>query len=134
MQVDRLRKYFPVRRGFFQKITGWVRAVEDVSFTIGKRKTLGLVGESGCGKSVSVLSMIRLIPTPPGKITDGKVLFEGRDLLTMDNDEIRHIRGNRIAMIFQDPYASLNPRWRVDAIVSEPIQAFSLLKGKQAKR
>jgi oligopeptide transport system ATP-binding protein len=113
---------------------GVVQAVNGISYDLGEGETLGIVGESGCGKSVSVLSMIRLIPTPPGKITDGKVLFEGRDLLTMDNDEIRHIRGNRIAMIFQDPMTSLNPVLTIGRQVGESLQVHMGMDKTRARK
>ncbi|MCS7038989.1 MAG: ATP-binding cassette domain-containing protein, partial [Caldilineales bacterium] len=85
---------------------GVVHAVTDVSYKLDEGETLGIVGESGSGKSVSVLSLIRLIPQPPGKITGGEVWFDGRDLLKVSDEEIRQVRGNRIAMIFQDPMTS----------------------------
>ena len=93
-----------------------------ISYSLDEGETLAIVGESGCGKSVSVLSMMRLIPSPPGKITGGEVLFEGRDLLKMDGEEIRHVRGNRIAMIFQDPMTSLNPVLTIGRQVSEALE------------
>src|SRR5689334_1614005 len=81
---------------------GTARAVDGVSFSIAPGSTLGLVGESGCGKSVTALSILRLIQTPPGRITNGSIVFEGRDLLRVSEDEMRQIRGNRIAMVFQE--------------------------------
>src|SRR5688572_30986055 len=87
---------------------GIVRAVEDVSFYVMPGETLGVVGESGSGKSITGLSIMRLIPNPPGKIVNGEVIFEGQDLLKLSDDQIRRIRGNQIAMIFQDPMTSLN--------------------------
>jgi len=113
---------------------GVVQAVNGINYDLGEGETLGIVGESGCGKSVSVLSMIRLIPTPPGKITDGHVLFEGRDLLTMDNEDIRHIRGNRIAMIFQDPMTSLNPVLTIGRQVGESLQVHMGMDKGQARQ
>jgi oligopeptide transport system ATP-binding protein len=88
---------------------GVVHAVNGISYTLDEGETLAIVGESGCGKSVGVMSLLRLIPQPPGKITAGEVWFDGKDLLKMSDDEIRQVRGNRIAMIFQDPMTSLNP-------------------------
>src|SRR5512146_1529112 len=88
---------------------GVVHAVNGISYTVDEGETVGIVGESGCGKSVGVMSLIRLIPSPPGKIVGGEVLFEGRDLAKVSDEEIRSIRGNKIAMIFQDPMTSLNP-------------------------
>lgn len=101
---------------------GVVHAVNGVSFNLDEGETLGVVGESGCGKSVTMMSLLRLIPTPPGRITDGAVLFEGRDLLKMTDDEIRQVRGNRIAMIFQDPMTSLNPVLTINQQVGEALQ------------
>lgn len=101
---------------------GAVQAVNGISYTLDEGATLGIVGESGCGKSTSVLSMMRLIPSPPGKITGGEVLFEGRDLLKIDAEELRQVRGNRIAMIFQDPMTSLNPVLTIGRQLSEGLQ------------
>src|SRR5262250_362728 len=88
---------------------GEVRSVDGVSFEIGEGKTLGLVGESGCGKSVTSLSIMRLIPSPPGQIVGGAIYYRGRDLLKLNKEEMRKIRGNEISMIFQEPMTSLNP-------------------------
>ncbi|UCC86015.1 MAG: ABC transporter ATP-binding protein, partial [Anaerolineales bacterium] len=82
---------------------GVVQAVNGITYELSEGETLGIVGESGCGKSVSVLSLMRLIPMPPGKIVGGEALFEGRDLMKINDDEMRSVRGNKIAMIFQDP-------------------------------
>lgn len=101
---------------------GIVHAVNGVSFTLEEGETLGVVGESGCGKSVSMLSMMRLIPQPPGKIVNGEVLFEGRDLLKLSDEEIRQVRGNKIAMIFQDPMTSLNPVLTIGRQVGEALE------------
>jgi oligopeptide transport system ATP-binding protein len=84
-------------------------------------ETLGIVGESGCGKSITALSLMRLIPTPPGKIVDGKIVFQGDNILEMSDEEVRNIRGNRIAMIFQDPMTSLNPVLTVNRQISEAV-------------
>jgi len=113
---------------------GVVQAVNGVSYNLNEGETLGIVGESGCGKSVSVLSMMRLIPSPPGKITGGEVLFEERDLLKMDTDEIRHIRGNRIAMIFQDPMTSLNPVLTIGRQVGEALEIHMGMDKTQARK
>jgi oligopeptide transport system ATP-binding protein len=101
---------------------GVVQAVNGVSFYLEEGETLGIVGESGCGKSVSVLSIMRLIPQPPGKIVDGEVLFEEEDLLKVSDDEIRRVRGNKIAMIFQDPMTSLNPVLTIGRQIGEALQ------------
>ena len=100
---------------------GIVRAVNGISYHLDEGETLAIVGESGCGKSVGVLSLLRLIPQPPGKITSGEVVFQGKDLLKMSDDEIRQVRGNRIAMIFQDPMTSLNPVLTIGFQVSEAL-------------
>ncbi|MGI5836566.1 MAG: ATP-binding cassette domain-containing protein, partial [Chloroflexota bacterium] len=96
LEVSDLRTYFYTQDGV-------VKAVNGVSYTLDEGETLGLVGESGCGKSVSALSIMRLIPQPPGKVVGGQVMFQGRDLLKVSEDEMRKVRGKEIAMIFQDP-------------------------------
>jgi oligopeptide transport system ATP-binding protein len=101
---------------------GVVHAVDEVSFEIGYGETLGLVGESGCGKSVTALSLTRLVPDPPGKIVSGEVLFEGVDILKMSRDEMRRLRGKDIGFIFQDPLSSLNPTLTVGYQISESIR------------
>ncbi len=112
---------------------GEVRAIDGVSFEIGEGKTLGLVGESGCGKSVASLSIMRLIPSPPGKIVGGEILYRGTDLLTLDNESMRKIRGNEISMIFQEPMTSLNPVFTVGNQIGEAIKLHQGL-GKQETR
>jgi oligopeptide/dipeptide ABC transporter ATP-binding protein len=101
---------------------GVVKAVDGVSWDILPGEILGLVGESGCGKSVSALSVLRLIPHPPGKIVGGQIFFEGEDLLKMDEDEVRHIRGNKIGMIFQEPMTSLNPVLTIGRQLTETLE------------
>ncbi|MGQ9645883.1 MAG: ABC transporter ATP-binding protein [Thermodesulfobacteriota bacterium] len=98
-----------------------VRAVDGVSFAIGEGKTFGLVGETGCGKSVTALSILRLIPYPPGKIVGGEIWFRGRNLLDLPEDEMRSIRGKEISMIFQEPMTSLNPVFRIGDQMAEVI-------------
>ena len=105
----------------FRTERGIVKAVDNVSFDLAAGETLAIVGESGSGKSVTAMSMLRLIPTPPGRISSGEVVFDGRDLLKLDDREIRAIRGNRIAMIFQEPMSSLNPSLTVGLQIAEPI-------------
>jgi oligopeptide transport system ATP-binding protein len=112
---------------------GVVHAVNGINYTIDSGETLGIVGESGSGKSVGVMSVMRLIPSPPGKITDGQVLFEGRDLLRVSDEEIRNIRGNKIAMIFQDPMTSLNPVLTVGRQISEALELHLGMDRKQAQ-
>ena len=100
---------------------GEVKAVDDVSFNVYKGKTLGIVGESGCGKSVTSLSIMRLIPNPPGRIVGGQILYKGNDLLKLDPSAMRKIRGNEISMIFQEPMTSLNPVFTVGNQICEAI-------------
>jgi peptide/nickel transport system ATP-binding protein len=106
----------------FRTERGTVRAVDGVSFEIPERGTLGVVGESGCGKSVTALSIMRLISDPPGRIASGTITYAGRDLLKLPLDEMRKIRGNRIAMIFQEPMTSLNPVFTVGDQVGEAVR------------
>jgi oligopeptide/dipeptide ABC transporter ATP-binding protein len=115
LQVEELRTYFYTEEGV-------VKAVDGVTFHIEPGEILGLVGESGCGKTVSALSILRLIPIPPGKIVSGSVQFEGEDLMTMSEAEIRHIRGNQIAMIFQEPMTSLNPVLTIGRQLTETLE------------
>jgi len=105
----------------FRTERGELTAVDDVSFDVDRGETVAIVGESGSGKSVTALSILRLIPSPPGRIAAGQVIFEGNDLLTLDGKSIRDIRGNKIAMIFQEPMSSLNPALTVGIQVAEPI-------------
>ncbi len=112
---------------------GVVQAVNSISYTVNEGETIGIVGESGSGKSVGVMSLMRLIPSPPGKISDGEVLFEGRDILEVSDEEIRHIRGNKIAMIFQDPMTSLNPVITVGKQISEALELHLAMDKKQAR-
>lgn len=107
---------------FFYTDDGVVKSVNDVSYFIRKGETLGVVGESGCGKSVTAMSILRLIPQPPGKIVGGEILFKGKDLTKISDEELRDIRGNRIAMIFQEPMTSLNPVYTVGDQIIEAIQ------------
>jgi oligopeptide/dipeptide ABC transporter ATP-binding protein len=113
---------------------GEVRAIDGVSFQIAEGKTLGLVGESGCGKSVTSLSIMRLIPSPPGKIVGGQILYRGRDLLKLNNEEMRKIRGNEISMIFQEPMTSLNPVFTVGNQIGEAIRLHQGLGKKQTRQ
>ena len=106
----------------FATETGPVKVVDDVSFHINEGETLGLVGESGCGKSVTALSIMRLIPSPPGLIAGGEVLFQGRDLTQLSDQEMRHVRGRDIAMIFQEPMTSLNPVLTIERQLIEPLR------------
>ena len=109
-------------RTYFSEDEKTVRAVDGVSFHVHRGETLGIVGESGSGKSVTNLSIMRLIPSPPGRIVNGEVLFDGRNLLTLPDREMRAVRGKRIAMIFQDPMTSLNPFMRISQQLVEVTQ------------
>ena len=106
----------------FDTDEGYLRAVDDVSFDVAPGQTLGIVGESGCGKSVTSLSIMRLVPSPPGVIENGQALFEGRDLFRLSETEMRKLRGNEISMIFQEPMTSLNPVYTVGSQIIEAIR------------
>lgn len=112
---------------------GVVKAVDDVSFYIKPGETLGVVGESGSGKSITGLSLMRLIPQPPGKIVNGEVIFQGKDVLKMTDEQVRSIRGNEIAMIFQDPMTSLNPVLTINRQISESLILHMGMNKEQAK-
>src|SRR5688572_23985297 len=118
----------------FDTERGQVRPVRDVSLTIFPGQTVALVGESGCGKSVTSLSVLRLIPEPPGKILGGKVLLDGRDLLGLSEKEMRAVRGAEIAMIFQEPMTSLNPVYTIGDQIAEAIILHQRVSGREATR
>ena len=120
LEVKNLKKYFPITAGLFKKTVGYVKAVDNVSFTIRNRETLGLVGESGCGKSTTGRAILRLIMA-----TSGEVNFEGKDVLSLKGEELRSMRKG-MQMIFQDPYASLDPRMNVADTVGEPVEIVCL--------
>jgi oligopeptide transport system ATP-binding protein len=122
-----------LRTQFFTQ-DGVVNAVNGISYTVDEGETLAIVGESGCGKSVGVMSLIRLIPMPPGKIVGGEVWFDGRDLVKLDDDEIRQVRGNRVAMIFQDPMTSLNPVLTIGDQISESLTLHLGMDKQQARK
>jgi oligopeptide transport system ATP-binding protein len=123
LEVDDLRMYFHTRDGV-------VKAVDGVNFTLDSGQTLGVVGESGSGKSVTAMTIMQLIPMPPGKVESGRVLFKGADMLKMNEEQVRKLRGNRIAMIFQDPMTSLNPVYRIGQQIGESLR---LHKGMDRK-
>ncbi len=125
LEVDDLKTYFYTRDGI-------VRAVDGVSFHVLPGETLAVVGESGCGKSVTSLSILRLIASPPGKIVSGRLMFEGRDLLGLTEDEMRGVRGNEISMIFQEPMTSLNPVLTIGRQIAEALVLHRGLSRKQA--
>jgi len=111
---------------------GEVHAVNGVSYSLQEGEILGIVGESGCGKSVSMLSLMRLIPEPPGRIVDGKVIFQGRDLLQLSEPEMERVRGSEIAMVFQDPMTSLNPSLTIGYQIAETIKLHQGMDSQQA--
>jgi len=127
LKVKNLKTYFFTHEGT-------VKAVDEVSFSVNQGKTLGLVGESGCGKSVTALSIMRLIPNPPGKIVSGEIWFEGKNLLKLDEKEIRKIRGKKISMIFQEPMTSLDPVFTIGHEIVEAIQLHQGLNKDEAKK
>lgn len=126
LQVKELRTYFFTDSGV-------VKAVDGISYSVKRGETFGLVGESGCGKSVSALSILRLIPSPPGKIVSGEILFEGKDLLKISEEEIRGIRGNQIAMVFQEPMTSLNPVLTIGVQIGEVLELHRGFDRKEAR-
>ncbi len=126
LDVERLETQFRTQQGI-------VHAVNGVSFVLKEGETLGVVGESGCGKSVTVLSLMRLIPTPPGKIVSGTALFMGQDLLKISDEAIRHVRGAQIGMIFQDPMTSLNPVLTIGQQLQEPLMLHVGMNREQAR-
>lgn len=121
LQVSHLKKYFPIKGGMFGKQIGAVKAVDDVSFNIKRGTTMGLVGESGCGKSTTGRTLLRLIPK-----TDGSVLFNGKDIYSLDHKELRDLR-TKMQIIFQDPYSSLSPRLPVGEIIGEAVREHKLV-------
>jgi oligopeptide transport system ATP-binding protein len=127
LEVDDLQTYFFTREGV-------VRAVDGVSFSLEKGQTLGLVGESGCGKSVTALSIMGLIPRPPARIVGGSVHFEGRDLTQLKDRELEDIRGKDIAMIFQDPMTSLNPTIKISTQITEVLRRHLKMSKEQARK
>jgi oligopeptide/dipeptide ABC transporter ATP-binding protein len=128
LEVRDLKTHFFTREGV-------VQAVDGVSFDVEKGKTLGIVGESGCGKSVTALSIMGLIPKPPAKIVGGQVLFEGKDLTQLDDRQLQNVRGRQVAMIFQDPMTSLNPTLKIRTQITETLDRhFELSKDEARKR
>ncbi|HBF41570.1 MAG TPA: peptide ABC transporter ATP-binding protein [Anaerolineaceae bacterium] len=125
LKVQDLETHFFTREGV-------VHAVNGVSFHLKEGETLGIVGESGCGKSVTMMSMMRLIPSPPGKVVNGTALYQDKDLLQMSDEEIRHIRGSQISMIFQDPMTSFNPVLTIGRQISEPLETHMAMNKQQA--
>ena len=128
LEVRSLKKHFPVRSGVFSRISGWVKAVDDVSFVVHSGETLALVGESGCGKTTVGRSILRLIEP-----TSGEVCFAGEDILKIHSAQLRQKR-RHMQMIFQDPYSSLNPRMTVGTIISEPLRVHGVATGTDVDR
>ena len=126
VEIKNLKTYFYTEDGI-------VKAVDDVSFNIREGEIIGVVGESGCGKSVTAMSIMRLIPSPPGKIVGGEILFEDKNILELKGDEIRKIRGNDIAVIFQEPMTSLNPIFTIGYQIEEVIMLHQKLNKAQAR-
>lgn len=127
LRVQNLKKYFPVSRQLFRTQRRYVIAVDDVSFDVLKGETLGLVGETGCGKTTVARTILQLY-----RPTSGKVLFDGVDLASLQENDLRKMR-SRMQMIFQDPYASLNPRMTVGAIISAPLDVHTALTQKEKR-
>jgi peptide/nickel transport system ATP-binding protein/oligopeptide transport system ATP-binding protein len=125
LEVKGLKTHFHTKRGVS-------KAVDGIDFTLRKGETLGIVGESGCGKSMTSLSILRLIPSPPGKIAGGQILFKGKDLVSLSEDEMRKIRGNEISMIFQEPMTSLNPVIPVGEQIAEALRLHQKMGKKEA--
>ncbi len=127
LEVKNLKTYFYTDDGV-------AKAVDDVSFDLDSGETLGLVGESGCGKSVSALSIMRLIPNPPGKIVGGEILFKGKDIVKMDEKEVQELRGDDISMIFQEPMTSLNPVFTCGDQIDEAVILHQKVSKEEAKK
>jgi oligopeptide transport system ATP-binding protein len=127
LEVNDLKTYFYTREGV-------VQAVDDISFAVDKGQTLGIVGESGCGKSVTALSIMGLIPKPPAKIAGGQVLFEGKDLTELNDRQLQNVRGRQIAMIFQDPMTSLNPTFKIGTQITETLRRHYEISKEDARK
>lgn len=127
VEVDELKKHFPIQGGVLSRTVGYVYAVDGVTFDVRKGETLGLVGESGCGKTTVGRCILRLLEP-----TSGEVLFEGRNILPLDDEQMRKLRAD-MQIVFQDPYASLNPRWTIKDIVGEPLLVNKVAKGEELR-
>ncbi len=130
LDVRNLKKYFPITRGLLRRVVGHVKAVDDVSFTIDEGETLGLVGESGCGKTTTGRCLLRAVEPTAGEIRFARSRNDIVDVATAHGQQLKSLRKD-MQMIFQDPYSSLNPRWTLLDIVGEPLVAFGVLKGKE---
>ena len=123
LEINSLKKHFPIKGGVFSKTIGYVYAVDDISFTLHRGETLGLVGESGCGKSTTGRTILRLLEP-----TDGEIKFEGQSITDLEKGDMRSLR-REMQIIFQDPYASLNPRMTVGSIIGEPLEIHKIARG-----
>jgi oligopeptide transport system ATP-binding protein len=128
VEVKNLRKYFPIKKGIFSRTVNHVKAVDGLDFTIFKGETLGLVGESGCGKSTTGRTILQLL-----KPSEGEVLYEGKNLVAMPKNELRKLRRD-LQIVFQDPYASLDPRLTVGEVISEPLEIHNICSGKEKQK
>ena len=128
LRVEGLKKYFPVRRGFFQRTAGWIKAVDGIDLEIEPGKTLGLVGESGCGKSTVAKVILRLIEPD-----EGKLIYKGNDITNISHKEMKHLR-KEMQIVFQDPFGSLNPRMTVGQTIEEGLRGMDLSKGERRDR
>ena len=127
LQVKNLVKFFPIKKGVFRKTVGWIKAVDDISFEVYEGETLGLVGESGCGKTTTALTILRL-----EEPTKGQVIFDGKDITKIKRCDMRRERKN-MQIIFQDPYSSLNPRMKIKDIIAEGMLTHNILKNTQER-
>ena len=130
LEIRDLKKHFPVGEGLFSRNKGAVKAVDGVSFSLREGETLGIVGESGSGKTMTALSLLRLVPRPAARIVKGAIRLGGENLLDKNPEEMRRLRGSRIAMILQDPMASLNPAMTVGEQIAETLALHRGLRGR----